>query len=153
MNIFKFNITKSFEAFDVHHKVTVPVKGVESYIDVAKIRKGDILIFLVANTIYKVGIAKNDTFIGNISYFETSPCFTVNDLFTVDVEILPTRKELYVNLFLNIFEHNAFSSKDFCERLVPKVNYPELILLLNKCVFGSGNEKKSSISLSEQEAK
>ena len=134
MNFFKFNITNSYASVIQHKKLTTPVKGVESCIDIAKIKKGDLILLMVGSEIKNIAIASKDVYTGHVSYYDLIPAFTVTQLFTLDIEILPT-KRLDSDAICKIFKYSGIASKGFCDQLFTELKEPELIASLNSACF------------------
>jgi len=146
MKVFKINISQSQEAYNVHHKITCPVAGHTGYVQMGKIKKGDLIILMAHNTIHSFGIARNDSFIGNISYYERIPQFTMSDLFTLEVDPLDAQSGIHVDTIASLFKGKPLFSKNFCLECYPEDNYnsPRFILFLNRIILGRNDHMETT---------
>jgi len=131
MNLFKVNVAKSYKSVLKHNKFSCPVEGQTGYIQVSKIRKGDLILMMNGtNSTFGIAMATSDAYVSNVSFYDEAPCLTASDLFVVDIRWLGHFEESSEK-FLGLFDGEPLFSKNFCLQC-HNAKVPEFVLFVNR---------------------
>lgn len=137
MNYFKINLSRSMDAFTEHNIVTCATTSHPGFTNVLNIKKGDLVLIMDGiEKINRITIAKEDAYLGQVSYYLNEPVITVDPRATLELKPLSTPLNIPIDVVAGFIDDSNVHSRDFCTPLQVKME-DGLLLSLNKIISNS----------------